>query len=62
MSEQRRSSDAANEQDVYADSILSSDELRQMFMQREYTSRDVERLLISHAALINKVKWLESKP
>ena len=43
------------------DAILSPDELRAMFMQRRYTPQDVEKLLISHAALVRKVKLMEDE-
>lgn len=37
------------------DPILSPDELRAMFMQREYGPKDVERLLMSYAALVREL-------
>jgi hypothetical protein len=42
--------------------ILSADEFRQLWLKTEHDIGDIRKLLISHAALINKVKWLESAP
>jgi hypothetical protein len=47
-------------EDPEHDGILSADEFRHLLLKGEHTNDDVWKLLISHAALINKVKWLEA--
>ena len=42
-----------------SDDVLTPDELRGMFMQRAYTHADVERLLISHAALVRRGRMVQ---